>query len=199
MVHYVANAIYGDIYGRQRTVEVTRRLRLMPTAKAGILEDSDGVHLFSYCTNVLSITKDGWLSCYGLYGPTTAKHIGRFLREVAPKMTYFDAKRAYRQGVQINVYTREERPEVDNVTYNVTNYFDVWGNVKDGYTVNDSCGAGTLSVPYGATDKDLCSALKRAGILASDDMRRIKVVDMGGSIEITRKDGYPLFGLQPIE
>lgn len=82
--------------------------------------------------------------------------------------------------------------------YTLINYFDVWGNSRDGFTVNNQCvECNDLYIDDAATNKDICAYLKNAGFLASDDMRRLAVTDTGSMIEITLKNGMPLFGLVP--
>ena len=83
------------------------------------------------------------------------------------------------------------------VTYRLVNYFDVWGNKKDGYEVNNQCiEADDLVIADDATPKEICEYLKSINMLATSDMRRLEVVDWGDMIEINeRKTGRPLFGL----
>jgi len=83
------------------------------------------------------------------------------------------------------------------VTYRLVNYFDVWGNKKDGYEVNNQCiEADDLVITDDATPKEICEYLKSINMLATSDMRRLEVVDWGDMIEINeRKSGCPLFGL----
>ncbi len=82
-------------------------------------------------------------------------------------------------------------------TYRLVNYFDVWGNKKDGYEVNNQCvEADDLVIADDATPKEICEYLKSINMLATSDMRRLEVVDWGDMIEINeRKSGCPLFGL----
>ena len=94
-------------YGIEKKVWVDSRLDRMPYASAGIVRRADGVHLISYQTLVVSIDPEGWMSCTGTYSQTTRKHIGAFLREVAPSMSYQDAKRCYENDEVINVETGE--------------------------------------------------------------------------------------------
>lgn len=75
-------------------------------AKTHVINYEDGtVVLMSYTTPVIKIDRDGWLSVKGLYSMTTIKHIGWFMRERG--MTYQLAKALYKDGLQMNVYTRE--------------------------------------------------------------------------------------------
>lgn len=92
-------------------VEVTCRLKHMPTATAGFNIYIDGrVELVSYETTVISIDADGWLTCTGTYSATTRKHIVAFMKEWAPLLSYYDAKAAYEGNHRVNVLTGEVLP-----------------------------------------------------------------------------------------
>ena len=81
--------------------------------------------------------------------------------------------------------------------YTLVNYFDVWGNKKDGYTVNNQCVEfDDLVIADDATPKEICSYLKSIKMLVTDDMRKLEVTNWGDLIEINeRKTGKPLFRL----
>lgn len=83
-------------------------------------------------------------------------------------------------------------------TYTLINYFDVWGNEKDGYEVNNQCvECDDLVITDDATPKDICNYLKDRGYLTTSDMRRLTVEDYGDTIEILKRKGYkPLFGIR---
>jgi len=69
---------------------------------------NDGtVELWSYTTRIISITPEGWLTCYGLYSMTTIKHIGWFMRERG--LSYQLAKILYRENKEYNINTGECR------------------------------------------------------------------------------------------
>ena len=95
---------------REQTMIVDRNLSAMPTAKAGVGICHDGTRLISYGTVIINITPDGWLTCTGTYSPTTRKHISAFIREYAPRLSYYDAKRAYEGHHKININTGEIVP-----------------------------------------------------------------------------------------
>lgn len=117
-VTYKCNAIYGDIYGRQETVTVDRRLKLMPSAQAGIIQDEDGtIKLISYATCVAAVDPEGWMTCGGTYGSTTRRHINRFLKEFDTPCGYYDAKRCYEKDLAINIYTGEIKPLEEYAEY----------------------------------------------------------------------------------
>lgn len=83
----------------------TEPLKRMPYAQACIVYDSDGIHLISYVTHVatLKMNNDGThtIFCYGLYSNTTRRHISAFARQHG--LNYYDFKRAYENGGQLNV------------------------------------------------------------------------------------------------
>ena len=65
------------------------------------------------------------------------------------------------------------------------NYFDVWGNAKDGWEVNDACTeCDDLCITDDATDKEICQYLERNGYLNTSDMRMLAVEENGEMIEI---------------
>lgn len=84
--------------------------------------------------------------------------------------------------------------------YSLVNYFDVYGNPKNGFAVNNQCTE--IKDIYFSDDtkpKEICTYLKQCGYLRTDDMRKLSVVDDGTIIEIQLKNGRPLFGLLPNE
>lgn len=101
---------YG-VFCYDYSMRVDRRLKYCPYGQAGVIIKNDGtIELYSYTTLVISITPDGWLTCTGTYSQTTRKHIGCFLREYAPNISYFDAKNCYVDDMKINVNTGEVKP-----------------------------------------------------------------------------------------
>lgn len=99
---------YKTIYGSTQYVD--ERLKYCPYGQCGMAKSSDGaIHLISYHKLVASISRDGWFMCYGLYSATTRKHIGAFLKEYAPNLTYHDAKHCYEEGLQMHIHTGETR------------------------------------------------------------------------------------------
>lgn len=65
------------------------------------IDDMGGIRFISYVTEVVTISPTGWLTCHGLYYPTTRKQIGWFMREYCRPLTFHDAKRCYCD----NIYT----------------------------------------------------------------------------------------------
>ena len=85
-----------------------KKLTAMPYAQAHVEKDDNGnIHLFSYVTLVATLTKNGWLTVFGLYSQTTRKHISAFMREYCSPCDYYTAKKCYTDGYRINVRTGE--------------------------------------------------------------------------------------------
>ena len=83
----------------------------------------------------------------------------------------------------VNSYTQQH-------TYTLTDYFDVWGNEDDGWTVNNSCPLYCdLVISDEATDKEILTYLKATGYLTTDDMRKVYLQDDGDMIEIVQRKG----------
>lgn len=84
--------------------------------------------------------------------------------------------------------------------YKLVNYFDVWGNEKDGYEVNNLCTeADNLWIDDSCTMKEIAQFLVTIGFLATSDMRRLYLLDDGDSIEIYERKGmYPLGRLEVV-
>lgn len=83
--------------------------------------------------------------------------------------------------------------------YTLINYFDVWGNAKDGYEVNNQCVEERgIFISDAATDKEIVSFLESAGYLNTSDLRKVTIVYDGENLEIYQKrEMLPLFCLQP--
>lgn len=92
---------------RTTTVQYHKRLQYCPYGSAGIIINNDGINLVSYTTFVCTIDNNGFLTCTGTYSATTRKHINAFLKEYAPKLSYYDAKRCYTDNIAINIHTGE--------------------------------------------------------------------------------------------
>ena len=67
--------------------------------------------LQSYSTIIVTVEKDGWMRCNGLYSRTTIKHIGWFMRYISEKfgvkVSYYDAKWCYEHNSVMNILTGE--------------------------------------------------------------------------------------------
>lgn len=109
MTSYIARCGSDWLYTDKR-VYVDARLREMPSAQAGVKKAKDGtIFLISYETKVAELSADGWFHCYGTFSATTRRHIGAFLKEYAPSLCYYDAKRCYEKDEEINALTGEVR------------------------------------------------------------------------------------------
>lgn len=113
MTHYTAHCQSG-YYLYEREVNVDRKLSSMPYAQAGIIKRENGVQLVSYETIVAEIV-DNWLHVYGMFSRTTGKHISAFLKEYAPRMGYYDAKKCANGNMEMNIYTGETRKAHDGM------------------------------------------------------------------------------------
>ena len=84
--------------------------------------------------------------------------------------------------------------------WRLINYFDVWGNEKDGYEVNNQCVEfDDLYIADDATDKDILNYLKDTGFLKTSDKRKVRICDCGDLIEIEAvKGNYPLGRLERV-
>lgn len=109
MTSYIAHEQMG-YFQRDAIQTVSKRLERMPYAQAGIIFDDNGTHLISYTTLVCTIDAEGWLTCTGTYSQTTRKHISAFMREIAPWLSYYDAKACYENGHKLNIHTGEIVP-----------------------------------------------------------------------------------------
>ena len=70
-------------------------------------------------------------------------------------------------------------------TYSLVNYFDVWGNAKDGWEV---------TITDDATDKEILDYLVQIGFLATSDMRKVKIDTTDGDM----MEIYAVKGMQPL-
>lgn len=97
-----------DGYYYVKNVYRDRPLKYRPCGQCGILENDETIALQSYTTTVLVLNKmTGWLYCTGLYSNTTRRHIGLWLKEVCPNVSYYTIKKCYNDGMIYNVYTGE--------------------------------------------------------------------------------------------
>lgn len=85
-------------------------------------------------------------------------------------------------------------------TYELINYFDVWGNEVDGYEVNNQCvEARDIQIADDATDDDIINYLQLAGYLNTNETSLFEVEDNGDFIEIFAKETImPLYSLRRI-
>ena len=84
--------------------------------------------------------------------------------------------------------------------WRLINYFDVWGNEKDGWDINN-CRVefSDLVIADDATNKEILNYLKEIGFLTTSDMRKVRIIHGGDRIEIEAVKGYrPLGALERI-
>jgi hypothetical protein len=101
---YTKKILNGLYY---QTVTYDKKLTFCPNGSAGVMFDNNGVHLISYTTRVCTIDNDGFLTCTGTYSRTTIKHISAFIKEYAPNLDYYTAKKCYENKIAINIFTGE--------------------------------------------------------------------------------------------
>lgn len=83
--------------------------------------------------------------------------------------------------------------------YELINYFDVWGNAKDGWEINNLCVEfDDLYLADDITKKEILNYLVDREFLNTSDMRRIYVdcYEMGMITIYERKGMKPLFALR---
>ena len=82
--------------------------------------------------------------------------------------------------------------------YTLVNDFDVWGDAKDGWIINDCrIEEENIMIDDSATDKEIVTMLKDKGYLTTDDMRKIAIEEYGTDIMIClRKGMMPLYELR---
>lgn len=79
--------------------------------------------------------------------------------------------------------------------YTLINYFDVWGNAKDGWEVNNQCvEIDDLIITNDVTDKDVLDYLVSVGFLTTSDMRKVKLENLGEDMEIYEVKGHKPIG-----
>ena len=84
--------------------------------------------------------------------------------------------------------------------YRLINYFDVLGNEKEGWEINNQCIEGEdFYIDDESSKKEICEFLKNSGFLKTSDMRQLYVDDAmyDGRIEIYQRKGMmPLFAFE---
>ena len=70
------------------------------SAAAWIYETENEISLISYTTRVVTMKKgkDRKVECTGTYSATTRKHIGWFVREFMPDLSYYSMKEIAGKG-----------------------------------------------------------------------------------------------------
>jgi hypothetical protein len=169
---------------------------------------NDGKRLMNYATCLAERSELGLIINRTSYSNTTSKIQSQFIREL---------NKQYSKSFQ-----EEHTIEVDNVDrgtaylvdaahahiewskgikqIKVINYFDVWGNKKDGWEINNMCVEETLDdellqLHESASSKDAFQLLKDTGFFKKT--ARINQVDIDNMGEFgfefhQRKDGMPI-------
>ena len=78
-----------------------RKLNGHNSAQACVTENGNEINLVSYITRVITVKHENgkrMIECTGLYSRTTIKHIGWFVREYLPDLTYYDIKNIAGKG-----------------------------------------------------------------------------------------------------
>ena len=80
--------------------------------------------------------------------------------------------------------------------YSLINFFDVWGNAKDGWEVNNQCVEfNDLVITDEATEKDILNYLVQIKFLSTSDRRRVRLEFTGNVIEIYEVKGWKPIGM----
>ena len=83
--------------------------------------------------------------------------------------------------------------------YTLVNYFDVWGNEKEGYEINNLCNeVEGITITEDATEKDILKYLVQIGFLITSDRRKVRIDTADGDMmEIYAvKNNYPIGSLR---
>lgn len=93
-----------------------------------------------------------------------------------------------------------KKANIETIKVEVINYFDVWGNAKDGFEVNNMCSEGEWDIEEPRTNKDVLQFLKRIGFLKNHvRMNMINFIDAYcDHWEIEDKKGRPICSVRPI-
>lgn len=78
-----------------------------PYAQCSVINSNGWTILTSYEADVIMIDSSGWLYVNGLYSATTRKHIGYFLKEYVPQLSFQPVKKLYEDNLFYNIYTGE--------------------------------------------------------------------------------------------
>jgi hypothetical protein len=84
-------------------------------------------------------------------------------------------------------------------TFDLINYFDVWGNENDGWVINNQCvECNDLKIDRNWDDKLILEFLKSIGFLSTSDLRSFVIDSSEDTIEIYKRKGMmPLCALIP--
>lgn len=85
-----------------------KKLKNHQSAQCHIFEGNNREYLISYRTKVLIVDYEAkTMEVTGLYSMTTRKHIGWYLMERFPNITYHMVKKAHEEGKKIDILTGE--------------------------------------------------------------------------------------------
>lgn len=96
MVTKKVRCLYG-YYEQIKSVTYNRSLKYKPYAQAGVVFDDEGVTLVSYESPIIRLHCDT-IQFYETapdYSRTTISHVGAFLKEYAPSISYYQVKKAF--------------------------------------------------------------------------------------------------------
>lgn len=82
--------------------------------------------------------------------------------------------------------------------YTLINYFDTYWD-GESWTVNNQCiEFDDLYITNDVTDKEILTYLTEKRYLATNDMRKVRIEDLGDGMEVYQVKGHmPLFGIIP--
>lgn len=89
------------------------KLREHKYAQCEVRHSNGWIILTSYETDVILIDNRGWLYVNGLYSATTRMHIGYFLKEYVPGLSFQAVKNLFKDSECCNIYTGEIAPAAD--------------------------------------------------------------------------------------
>jgi hypothetical protein len=149
------------------------------------------VRFFHYETLIFALDLDSMelieTEKYGGYSNTDARILWNLL-------DYFNLHKKYVVEGKANLRRKHK--------YELINYFDVWGNEKDGWEVNNLCSEGYVIILEGADDREICEVLRNADFLKPGvGLNRLTVdnCNFGDMIEIfEKKTQKPICRLQSV-
>jgi len=84
--------------------------------------------------------------------------------------------------------------------YRLVHYFDVWGNRKEGYEVNNQCEHAIVEFTDYPSNDEILNKLKKINFLKKTTRKNSFNFDnQGENIEIETHEGRPICGLHTLE
>lgn len=191
----------GDQYRQQITPAIDNLKR---KAKKGTYDRDLAVKLWQYVADegVRRYNKKYGSGTYSVawLNPATRRAIAEELRdyyeeEVMWDINHGDVNSATHGGRGMRIYANS----TGVTTYDLIDYFDVWGNEEDGWEVNNlSREENFINITDDATDEDIIDGLINAGYLQRQAKGKISVEDYGdGFIELfVTETGEPVCRLE---